>query len=138
MAKLSENVMQNARKTGSRSVNGVNAADGSTFQSALDLVVQSVSDIFFGSVSLVVQDSKIIQIEKLEKIRLCESGGKSVAPDNASLSSDAGFRTRVAAAVDGLQYGKVLIQIQSRQVVQIERTEKYRVNKLAGLHGDGI
>ena len=132
MAKVAEktpNSARSVRKTGETTI----------LQNALDVVVQSVNAIFFGSVSLVVQDSKIIQIEKLEKIRLCEAGGanqplaeKTVRP------ADGGFRTRVAAAVDGLQYGKVLIQIQSRQVVQIERTEKFRVDKLAGLYGDGI
>ncbi|HWR40883.1 MAG TPA: YezD family protein [Patescibacteria group bacterium] len=118
-------------------VNGKNANDPG-LKEALDLIVQSVDDIFFGSVSLVVQDSKIIQIEKLEKIRLCEAGGRTSLPRKTECGDAAGFRTRVAAAVDGLQYGKILIQIQSRQVVQIERTEKYRVNKLAGLYGDGI
>ena len=102
---------------------------------ALDLVVSAVRDIFFGAVTLVVQDAKIIQIEKLEKIRLCEASTQPEAPGKLD---DPGLRTRVSAAVQGLQYGKVLIQIQSRQVVQIERTEKYRVSKLTGLYGDGI
>ena len=105
---------------------------------ALDLVAQAAEDIFFGSVSLVVQDSKIIQIEKLEKIRLCEAGGRLKQAEKTVAAEGPAFRTRVQKAVEGLQYGKILIQIQSRQVIQIERTEKYRVNKLAGLYGDGI
>lgn len=102
-------------------------------EEVLGLIEQAVKDICFGSVTLVIQDSRIIQMEKLEKIRFGEQpvkgGGKTAAT---------GIKTRILQSVSGMEYGKVAIQIQAGQIMQVERTEKYRVGKLTGLNGDGI
>lgn len=37
----------------------------------LDLIEKAIKTTFHGSVTLIVQDSRVIQIEKNEKIRLC-------------------------------------------------------------------
>jgi|GEM_PF-1407087 len=107
---------------------------------ALELIEQAVHDISFGSLTLVVQDSKVIQIEKLEKIRLCQQQTKASGKAPAAVRPAAGHavRIRIVQSVSGMEYGKVMIQIQSGQIMQVERTEKFRVGKLTGVYGDGI
>ena len=39
-------------------------------QDILDRLMQYIKDIKFGSVTVVIQDGKIVQIEKNEKVRL--------------------------------------------------------------------
>jgi len=103
-------------------------------EEVLALIEQAVKDINFGSVTLVLQDSRIIQMEKLEKIRLGEQPVKGANKTTAAIS----FKTRILQSVSGMEYGKVAIQIQAGQIMQVERTEKYRVGKLTGVYGDGI
>jgi hypothetical protein len=99
----------------------------------LDQIEQAVADVGFGLVTLIVQDSKIIQIEKLDKIRI---GDKRVIV--AAVESNPLLRTKITEAMLGMDYGQITIVIQNKRVVQIERTEKQRVNSLEGLYGDGI
>ena len=42
----------------------------------LDLVVQHVSSLRYGVVEIVVHDSRVIQIEKTERVRLEKSSGE--------------------------------------------------------------
>lgn len=37
----------------------------------LDIIEKAIDGIEFGSITLIVQDSKVIQIERTEKLRLC-------------------------------------------------------------------
>jgi hypothetical protein len=103
-------------------------------EEVLVLIEQAIKEIGFGSVTLVLQDARIIQMEKLEKIRFGEKPVKCANKPAAAGS----FKTRILQSVNGMEYGKVAIQIQSGQIMQVERTEKYRVGKLTGLNGDGI
>lgn len=80
-----------------------------------DIIEKASEGIGFGSVTLVVQDSRAIQIEKVEKIRLTTT-----------------------EQVRGLKYGQVVIVIKNGKVVQIERTEKQRFTGVEGKYGDGI
>ena len=53
-------------------------------------------------------------------------------------SAKAAVRTKIAQAVQGLNYGQVAIVIKNGRVVQIERTEKERFIGVEGKYGDGI
>lgn len=108
-------------------------------EDGLALIEQAVQDISFGSLTLVVQDAKVIQIEKLEKIRLCQQQAKAAGKAAvAKQASGNDVRLRIMQSVSGMEYGKVVVQLQAGQIMQVERTEKLRVGKLTGLHGDGI
>lgn len=48
------------------------------------------------------------------------------------------LRARIQAAVQGLQYGQVVIVIKDGRVTQIDRTEKQRIIGVEGIFGDGI
>lgn len=80
-----------------------------------DIIDKASEGIGFGSVTLVVQDSRVIQLEKVEKIRL-----------------------NTTEPVKGMKYGQVVIVIQKGKIVQIERTEKQRFTGVEGKYGDGI
>ena len=41
-------------------------------QEVIDKIVQSVSDLRFGSVQITVQDYRVVQIDKTEKVRFVE------------------------------------------------------------------
>jgi hypothetical protein len=99
----------------------------------LDQIEEAVNDVGFGSVTLILQDSKVIQIEKLDKIRVGDKRAVS-----AAIESNRILRKKLTEAMQGMDYGQVTIVIQHKRVVQIERTEKQRVNSLEGLYGDGI
>ena len=103
-------------------------------EEVLGLIEQAVKSISFGSITLVLQDSRIIQMEKLEKIRIGEQPAKAAG----KAAAQTGLRPRILQSVSGMEYGKVAIQIQAGQIMQVERTEKYRVGKFTGLNGDGI
>lgn len=46
-------------------------AEHETSDKVLDIIEKAINGIDFGSVTLIVQDSRVIQIERVEKIRLC-------------------------------------------------------------------
>jgi hypothetical protein len=44
--------------------------DEEEFQAAIEKIVAYIKDVQFGTVTIYVQDSKIVQIDKLEKTRI--------------------------------------------------------------------
>jgi len=93
-----------------------------------------------GTVTLIVQDSRLIQIDKTEKIRLVsDSPGKSKQSATASEEPQlSNLRLRIGKTLEGLQYGQIVIVMKNHQITQIERLEKYRVGAMEGLFGEGI
>lgn len=66
-------------------------------EDVLALIEQAVQEIGFGSVTLVLQDSCIIQMEKLEKIRLGEKPAKG-----ANKPAAINLKTRILQSVSGM------------------------------------
>ncbi|HEY3424374.1 MAG TPA: YezD family protein [Negativicutes bacterium] len=101
-----------------------------------------IASAFHGSVTLIVQDSRIIQIEKHEKFRLCDfMNATNLETPSHNAKDDAQFTMickGIMEAFQGLKYGQIVIVIKSGKVVQIERTEKQRFPGLEGINGDGI
>lgn len=46
-------------------------AEQEVSEEVLNLIEKAINGIDFGSVTLIVQNSRVIQIERVEKIRLC-------------------------------------------------------------------
>jgi hypothetical protein len=53
----------------------------------IELVRRQVSSLQFGAVEIVVHDSRVVQIERTERVRLGQ--GENVKPSKASLASAA-------------------------------------------------
>jgi hypothetical protein len=109
-----------------------NAADGLP-QIVWEKIGSAIRNINYGSITIIVQDGRVIQIEINEKIRLETLFTKSEAPqvmDN--------IKAEIKKTLDDLQYGQLVILIKGGKMTQIDRTEKKRLSQVEGIYGDGI
>jgi hypothetical protein len=103
----------------------------------LDIIEKTIREIGFGSVTLIIQDSRLIQMNKLEKVRFV---GHDKKDNPKTLPKPAGqsIKDKITKALADLKYGQVTFVIKEGSIVQIERTEAQRINPLQGVNGDGI
>jgi hypothetical protein len=99
----------------------------------LDIIEKAVAEISFGSITLVVQDAHLIQMEKVEKVRFSDFKAVKPKPDASGV-----VKAKVLEALKGLKFGQVTMAVKEGKLVQIERTEKQRFSSLQGVYGDGI
>ncbi len=104
-------------------------------ETLLELLESSVCAIGFGSVTVVFQDGKAIQVERQEKIRLDQPRLSPVVPSEKERLD---FRARFLAVSAGLKYGQLVLQIKGGRVTQLDRTDKLRFTEMEGAFGDGI
>jgi hypothetical protein len=119
---------------------GVPAQKNVVTTEIMDQIMDILCSTSHGNVTLVFQDSRLVQIERNEKIRPHDlnSGNKS-KPIEAKENCDfAVLSTRILQALDKLEYGQVVISIKDNRIIQIDRTEKQRFSALVGIYGDGI
>jgi hypothetical protein len=98
-------------------------------------ILSALRGITYGSVTVRVQDGKIIQMEKIEKLRFNRDGnlmGQHVPQTGLTEEKPIG------TAFTDLQYGQVTFVIRDGSIMQIERMEKKRLLNNQGLHGEGI
>lgn len=110
------------------------------FRYAWEIIERAVDEIRFGSITMIIQDGYILQLEKNEKIRL-DSANLQAQPEKSKPSKKidkAGLQGRILSAVKELQYGQVTILIKEGAVVQLERTTKQRFANMQGVYGEGI
>ena len=107
---------------------------------AMDQIMTILNNTFHGNVALIYQDSRLVQIERNEKIRPAELNGKSCElPQGLKENCDLPVvRARIVEAFENMEYGQVVIVIKEGRIIQIDRTEKQRFAALVGLYGDGI
>lgn len=103
---------------------------------ALAVIDQSIQNISFGEIVLIVQDGHIVQIERTEKIIISsqknsEHGKKGIEEINL-------LRKKILGELSHLQYGQLVVKIKAGKAVQIEKTEKRRFPEVEGVYGDGI
>jgi hypothetical protein len=101
-------------------------------------VTQLIRETSFGSLVFIVQDSRIVQLERNEKYRFSALAKSSPVRLKAVKPIAADPLPRIQASLADLQFGQVVVKIQEGRVVQIDRTEKKRIPDLVGLGGDGI
>lgn len=101
----------------------------------MDIITELVGSVHHGTITLIVQDGCLVQIERNDKIRIDVIGRTS-----GSILSDTQaerLQNRLQTELDRLQFGQVVLTIKNGVIVQIERTEKQRFG-LEGIYGDGI
>lgn len=103
---------------------------------ALDKVELLINSTFHGSVTFIIQDSCVIQIERNEKLRLNDLLNKSAV--GAKTNDSSRVRTKILESISGLKYGQIVVVIKNGAVVQIEKTEKSRFTEWEGVDGEGI
>lgn len=102
-----------------------------------DVIEQAIQDVNFGSLTLIVQDSRVVQIERTEKILVNAKGSNSTFGKKSAEGLKI-VRAKILSEIAGLQYGQILIKIQDGKIIQLEKTEKRRFPEVEGLYGDGI
>jgi len=103
---------------------------------ALDKVELLINSTYHGSVTFIIQDSCVIQIERSEKLRLSDLLNK---PSTGAKTNDSSrVRAKILESLSGLKYGQIVVVIKNGAVVQIEKTEKSRFTEWEGVDGEGI
>lgn len=93
-------------------------------EEVLHKVLAILDDIYVGEVTLIIQDYRLLQIDRIEKIRLHQ--GRLRKSGEVEMARDV-LAKRISEAVDDLAYGRVAIIVKEGKVLQIERTEKQRL-----------
>lgn len=103
---------------------------------SLAVIVDSVNSVAHGTVTLIIQDSRLLQIERNDKIRL----DNKTPVKRAALTAPQIERLRIKILSDlkDLEFGQIILTLKGGALVQIERTEKQRYSGLEGIYGDGI
>lgn len=106
----------------------------------MDQIISLLCSTLHGNVTLIYQDSRLVQIERNEKIRPNDLQGRNkVFPLAQTENCDFSLlRARILEAINQLEYGQVVIGIKEGRVNQIDRMEKQRFPALVGVYGDGI
>ena len=110
------------------------SSPGGLETAALDKVDLVISSTFHGSITFVIQDGYVIQIERNEKIRI----GDLLNNLSVKKVDNSKVRSKILESINGLRYGQVVVVIKNGAVVQIEKTEKSRFNAWEGVDGEGI
>lgn len=102
------------------------------------IVTRLIKETAFGSLVFVVQDARVVQLERNEKYQFSLSAKNPAARLHVVPPLETNPLPGIQAALLDLQFGQVVVKIQEGRVIQIDRTEKRRLPDLMGLGGDGI
>lgn len=101
---------------------------------ALPVLSTALQTMQQGSLTLSYQDGKIVHVERSELFRPNKAGTTAVREPAEALR----LAERLLNEGSGLKYGQMNVKVTEGRVVQVEKTEKRRVNDQTGLYGDGI
>ena len=95
------------------------------------LVRPIVGRMQYGEVQLIVKDSSILEVRKIEKIRLAEATRSRRPEMDESLhycETHIGKWVRlVKRLIENLQFGEVHLTVQDGRVVEVRKLEKHRL-----------
>ncbi|MDR0354523.1 MAG: YezD family protein [Deltaproteobacteria bacterium] len=105
--------------------------------SLLEAVMELLKKTFHGQLTLLVQNRKVVQVERRENFNPEELTGEvpGLSPENFNAQI---VKNKVVQALKGLEFGQVILMVKKGRLVQIERLTKERFANLQGLGGDGI
>ncbi|WP_346355393.1 YezD family protein [Azotosporobacter soli] len=109
---------------------------GTAFVNAI--VEESVRQIRFGVLTIIVQDGKVVQLERTEKFQVQAVQNKTVQAEKINATVLERVREHICQEMTGMRYGQILVKIVNGRVNQIEKTEKRRWAGACGLDGEGI
>jgi hypothetical protein len=100
------------------------------FDSLMNLLAAS----FHGRITLVVQNFRLVQVERQENFNPDEL----LAPGGHQDFSRPALIKKISRALDNLEFGQVAIVVKKGRLSQIERIARERVTDILGLDGEGI
>lgn len=105
---------------------------------ALAVIDQSIQNINFGEIVLVVQDGHIVQIERTERILISNKKNAQATERGGKAEEANRLREKILEELSHLKYGQLVVKIKDGKAIQIEKTEKRRFPEVEGVYGDGI
>lgn len=90
-----------------------------SYKSVLDYAVSLIKQTCSGEIAIIIQNSKFIQLERNERITLCENTMNCVPMPSSDM-----LKKQLLEAINNLEFGRIVIVIKKHQVVRIERTEQ--------------
>lgn len=103
---------------------------------AMALIAELVNSVQHGTITLVVQDARLIQLDRNDSIRLDTANKVSRSILNSKQSER--LYQKLHEELKDLQFGQVILSVRNGLIMQIERVEKQRLLGLEGIYGDGI
>lgn len=101
----------------------------------LETILSRIKTISFGEIVLIAQDSVLVQVEFVERLRVVRSARESRETAPLLEQSLTAVSDYIRKEFFRLCYGRLTVFIKGGKVVQIERAEKQR---FLGLNGEGI
>ena len=91
-----------------------------------------------GSITLIVQDTRLIQMDIVRRVQFVKPQGKHALNVQFRLESQNQVSEQILAALKGMRYGQVALLVKQGRIVQVDRTEKQRLPIVEGAYGAGI
>ena len=109
-------------------------APGEIPQPVMETILRILQDMSYGRIVLVAQDSRLIQVERWEKLRVA---GRQLIRSSHPVTEQEfpALARRIKDSFANLGYGQLALVVKDGAVVQMERTMKER---FIGLDGEGI
>ena len=96
-----------------------------------------ISATNFGSVVISAHEGRLIQMEIVEKVRFGQDLPQQIL-NRTKTARNPSLQEKLRQALGGLRYGQVTLAVKAGKAIQIDRTEKKRLDRAEGQHGDGI
>jgi len=107
-------------------------------QELMNEIISVLQSMTHGNITLTTQNFRLVQIERNEKIRPCDIGGGHLEKQSSDKVDYTIICQKIQQQFRGLEYGEIVVVIKAGKIVQVERTEKYRLQSFMGLDGEGI
>ena len=91
-----------------------------------------------GSITLIVQDTRLIQMDVVRRVQFLKQQGKQPLIGKLPAESQKLVGQRIVDSLKGMRYGQVALLVKQGRIVQVERTEKQRLPIIEGAYGAGI
>jgi hypothetical protein len=105
--------------------------------SLLEGLMELLKKTFHGQLVLIVQNFRVVQIERKENFNPEDLLDKNLALTLESFKPQL-VSQKLNQALKGLEFGQVVLVVKKGRLMQIERLQKERFSDLQGLAGDGI
>ncbi|MDR2199524.1 MAG: YezD family protein [Deltaproteobacteria bacterium] len=113
------------------------APDGRGSLRILKGIINLLKGTYHGQIVIINQNYRIVQVERKENFNP-EELQDPVPGFSGDLSRPEQIEKRISEALEGLEFGQVILIVKKGQLAQIERLEKVRLADVQGLGGDGI
>ncbi|WP_196594256.1 DUF2292 domain-containing protein [Pectinatus sottacetonis] len=104
----------------------------------INIITNLLKEIFHGEITLIIQNSCLMQIVRNEKIRLSDFNKYEQHHKNTKPVNYTPVYNKIQEQLKNLEFGNIVIVIKSGRVVQVEKTEKHRFQEFTGMDGEGI